>query len=116
MINFNENLTQDQARYIIEEVLSKRGYRIDRTTLGWFEKAHNLAFKEQVGQPSCSCEMIATYNVWNSRLSQYEQQIRAIAYPVIEILPSEIIVEAVTEIQTLPNEIKVKTTKGRPKK
>jgi hypothetical protein len=60
--------------------------------------------------------MIATYNVWNSRLSQYEQQIRAIAYPVIEILPSEIIVEAVTEIQTLPNEIKVKTTKGRPKK
>lgn len=84
MINFNTEITQEQARYIIEEVLSKRGYRIDRTTLGYFERGHNFAFKEQVGQPGCSCEMVATYNVWNSRLSQYEQQIREIAYPPVK--------------------------------
>lgn len=81
MINFNTELTQEQARYIIDEVIPKRGYRIDRTTLGYWEKAHNFAFREQVGQPGCSCEMVATYNVWSSRISQYEQQIRDIAYP-----------------------------------
>jgi len=83
VINFNENLTQDQARYIMEEVIPKTGYRIDRTTLGWWEKAHNFAFHEKVGQPSCSCEMLATYNVWSSRISQYADRIKAIAYPVV---------------------------------
>jgi hypothetical protein len=83
VINFNEQLTQEQARYILEEVFPKRGYRIDNTTLGWWMKAHNYAFKEQVGIPGCSCEMLQTYNVWNSRLAQYEPQIRAVAYPPI---------------------------------
>ena len=83
MINFNTELTQEQARYIIEEVFPKRGYRIDAKTLEWWRNAHNFAFKEQVGIPGCSCEYIQTYNVWNSRLSQYEQQIRDIAYPPI---------------------------------
>jgi hypothetical protein len=83
VINFNTELTQEQARYIIEEVFSKRGYRIDNTTLNWWMKAHNFAFREQVGIPGCSCEMLQTYNVWNSRLGQYEQQIRDIAYPPI---------------------------------
>ena len=82
MINFNEQLTQEQARYIMEEVIPKAGYRIDRTTLGYWEKAHNYAFLEQVGQPGCSCEMVATYNVWSSRISQYADRIKAIAYPV----------------------------------
>ena len=83
MINFNTELTQEQARYIIEEVFPKAGYRIDHTTLGWWMKAHNFAFREQVGIPSCGCEYLATYNVWSSRLSQYEPQIKAIAYPTI---------------------------------
>ena len=81
MIHFNENLTQEQAKYIIEEVIPKSGWRIDRTTLGYWEKAHNFAFKEQVGQPGCSCEMVATMKVWQSRINQYEQQIRDVAYP-----------------------------------
>lgn len=86
MINFNENLTQVDAKYIMEEVIPKVGYRIDRTTLGWWERAHNLAFHEQVSQPGCSCEMIATYNVWSSRISQYIDRIRDIAYPeVLEV-------------------------------
>ena len=81
MINFNTQITQEQARYIIEEVFPKAGYRIDNTTLGWWMKAHNYAFTEQVGIPSCSCEYIATYNVWHSRLHQYGKQIEDIAYP-----------------------------------
>ena len=113
MINFNEQLSQADAQWILEEVVPKASYRIDRTTLGYWEKAHNFAFHEKVGQPSCSCEMVATMNIWQGRINQYDPQIRAIAYPPVVITPSEIIVEAVTEIQTLPNEIKVKTTRKK---
>jgi hypothetical protein len=113
VINFNEQLSQADAQWILEEVVPKASYRIDRTTLGYWEKAHNFAFHEKVGQPSCSCEMVATMNIWQGRINQYDPQIRAIAYPPVVITPSEIIVEAVTEIQTLPNEIKVKTTRKK---
>ena len=81
MINWNEQITQEQARYILEEVFPKAGYRIDAKTLAWWRDAHNYAFKEQVGIPGCSCEYIQTFNVWNSRLSQYRSQIEAVAYP-----------------------------------
>ena len=113
MINLNTGLTQDQARYIIEDVIPKAGYRIDHTTLGYWMKAHNYAFHEQVGIPGCSCEFVATMRVWQSRISQYRSQIEAIAYPPVEVAPSEIIVEAITEVQTLPNEIRVKSKKSR---
>jgi hypothetical protein len=81
MINWNEQITREQALYIMEEVFPKAGYRIDAKTLEWWRNAHNFAFKEQVGIPGCSCEYIQTYNVWNSRLSQYADKIRAVAYP-----------------------------------
>lgn len=115
MINFNTELTQDDARWIIEDVFPKAGYRINHDTLVPWMNAHNKAFREQVGVPGCSCEYVQTYNVWNSRLSQYAKQIEDIAYPPTQIQPSEIMVEAVTEVQTLPNEIRVKTTTGKPK-
>ena len=89
MINFNENLTQEQAKYILEEVVPKASYRIDRTTLGYWEKAHNYAFKEQVSQPGCSCEMVATMNIWQGRINQYDPQIRAIAYPPVKTQTGE---------------------------
>jgi len=81
VINFNTDITQEQARYIIEEVFPKAGYRIDHKTLSWWAQAHNYAFKEQVSVPGCSCEYVATYNVWRSRLGQYAKQIEDVAYP-----------------------------------
>ena len=81
MINYNTEMTQQQARFIIEEVFPKAGYRIDHKTLSWWATAHNYAFKEQVSVPSCSCEYVATYNVWRSRLGQYAKQIEDVAYP-----------------------------------
>jgi hypothetical protein len=83
MINFNTQLSQANALWILNDVFPKAGYRINHQTLAPWRDAHNLAFSEQVGIPGCSCEYIQTYNVWNSRLSQYEQQIRDIAYPPI---------------------------------
>ena len=78
-------------------------------------EAHNKVFEEHASVPSCSCEFRAVHAVWTSRLNQYKQQIEDIAYPPVVLEPSEIIVEGITEIQTLPNEIRVKTTRGRKK-
>ena len=83
MINFNPQLSQADAKWIIEDVLPRAGYRINHDTLGWWMRAHNKAFTEQVGIPGCSCEYLQTYNVWHSRIGQYEQQIRDIAYPSV---------------------------------
>ena len=89
MINFNTQLSQADAKWIVEEVFPKAGYRIDSKTLGWWRDAHNKAFTEQVGIPGCSCEYLATYNVWHSRLHQYSKQIEDIAYPpVVEEKPT----------------------------
>jgi len=81
MIHFNEKISQQDAQWIIEEVMPKQGWRIDRTSLGWLSKAHNKAFLEQVQVPSCSCEFKACYQMWYSRLGQYQQQIKDAATP-----------------------------------
>jgi hypothetical protein len=83
MINFNEQLSQADAKWILEDVFPKAGYRINHDTLVPWRDAHNKAFAEQVGISGCSCEFVAQYNVWNSRLSQYSDKIRTIAYPPV---------------------------------
>ena len=112
MIHVNENLSQENARWVLEQwpVFS---YRIAHPTLSKIMEMHNKVFQEQVGIPGCSCEYVATMNVWQSRISQYRAQIEAIAYPPVEVAPSEVVVEAVIEVQTLPQEIRVKTRKSR---
>jgi hypothetical protein len=110
-MTFNTELTQADAQWVLEHVVPKAGYRIDASTLGMWRDASNKVFVEKVGIPGCSCEYIATMKVWQSRIDQYKSQIEAIAYPPVVTEPSEIIVEAVTEMQALPNEIRVKTKK-----
>ena len=46
MINFNTQLSQTDAKWILEEVVPKATYRIDHKTLGWWRDAHNKAFAE----------------------------------------------------------------------
>jgi hypothetical protein len=84
MINFNTELTQADAKWILEEVVPKSGWRVDTTTLTWWMQAHNKAFREQVGIPGCSCEYVQTSKVWQSRINQYQPQIEAIAYPPVQ--------------------------------
>ena len=83
MINFNEQLTQQDAKWILEDLVPTSGYRIDHTTLSNWAKGHNLCFREQVSVPSCGCEYLATMKVWQGRINQYDPQIKAIAYPVV---------------------------------
>ena len=113
MINFNENLSQTDAQWVLEQVFPVFSHRIAHPTLSKLMEGHNKVFQEQVGIPGCSCEYKATHMVWTSRLDQHKSQIEERAYPPVEVAPSEIIIEAVTEIQTLPQEIRVKTSKSR---
>ena len=83
MINFNTQLSQADAKWILEDVVPKEGYRINHDTLVPWRDSHNKAFTEQVGIPGCSCEYIATMKVWQGRINQYDSQIKAIAYPTI---------------------------------
>ena len=83
MINFNTQLSQADAKWILEDVVPKAGYRINHDTLVPWRDSHNKAFTEQVGIPGCSCEYIATMKVWQGRINQYDSQIKAIAYPTI---------------------------------
>ena len=82
MINFNPLLTKEQAQWILDQWYIF-DHRIAHSTLSKIMEMHNLAFKEQVGIPGCSCEHRATHAVWCSRLSQYKSQIEAIANPPV---------------------------------
>jgi len=82
-MTFKSEVSQADAQWVLEHVVPKAGYRIDHSTLSMWRDAHNKVFEEQVGIPGCSCEYIATMRVWQSRISQYDSQIREIAYPPI---------------------------------
>ena len=108
MINFNEQLSQTDAQWVLEQVFPVFSHRIAHPTLSKLMEGHNKVFREQVGIPGCSCEYKATHSIWASRLGQYRPQIEERAYPKAE----EVVVDAVTEIQSMPNEIRVKTRKS----
>ena len=108
MINFNENLSPTDAQWVLDQWVIF-SHRIAHPTLSKIAEMHNKVFREQVGVSSCSCEYKAQHAMWHSRLDQYKSQIEERAYPKVE----EVVVEAVTEIQSMPNEIQVKTRKSR---
>ena len=108
MINFNEQLSQTDAQWVLDQWVIF-SHRIAHPTLSKIAEMHNKVFREQVGVAGCSCEYKAQHAMWHSRLDQYKSQIEERAYPKVE----EVVVEAVTEIQSMPNEIQVKTRKSR---
>ena len=108
MINFNEQLSQTDAKWVLDQWVIF-SHRIAHPTLSKIAEMHNKVFREQVGVSSCSCEYKAQHAMWHSRLDQYKSQIEERAYPKAE----EVVVEVVTEVQTLPQEIRVKTSKSR---
>jgi len=108
MLNFNENLSATEAQWILDQWVIF-SHRIAHPTLSKIAEMHNKVFREQVGVSSCGCEYKAQHAMWHSRLDQYKSQIEERAYPKAE----EVVVDVVTEIQSMPNEIQVKTSKSR---
>ena len=82
MIHFNENLTQTDAQWVLDQ-WHIFGHRVAHPTLSKIAEMHNKVFMEQVGVPGCGCEYKATHGVWTSRLGQYKPQIEAIATPPV---------------------------------
>ena len=80
MLNLKQNIKQEDAQWVLEFVVPKQGWRIDRTTLGYLADAHNRIFEEQVGVDGCSCNFKAQHGMWYGRLNQYDPQIKEIAY------------------------------------
>jgi hypothetical protein len=109
MINFNEQLSQTDAQWVLEQVFPVFSHRIAHPTLSKLMEGHNKVFREQVGVAGCSCEYKAQHAMWHSRLDQYKSQIEERAYPKVE----EVVVEVGEEIQSMSNEIQVKTRKSR---
>lgn len=77
-MTFNENISKEDAAWILDSVIPKAGYRINAETLGWWRDAHNKMFDEQVGIPGCSCHYVQTMKLWQSRVTQYQSQLEQI--------------------------------------
>lgn len=80
MIHFNENLTQADAQWVLDQ-WHIFDHRVAHPTLSRISEMHNKVFMEQVQVPGCGCEYKATHGVWGSRLSQYKSRIEEIANP-----------------------------------
>ena len=81
----NPNLTQGEAKWLIEEFAPHTGWRIDGKNMElYWVPARSLMLGRKVERPGCGCEFKAYVAMTNSMYSQYSEQIKAIAYPVVE--------------------------------
>lgn len=81
----NQNLTKEEAKFLVEEYAPKMGGRISGETMEkYFVKARTLMLGKQAERPGCSCMYKAFVSMTNAMYGQYESEIKAIAYPVVE--------------------------------
>jgi len=78
----NQNLTKEEAKWLIEFYGPKRGNRIDNTSIGWHNKAFNYIRGTQQPIPDCSCQWTAASKIASSLYDQHEAAIKEIAYAV----------------------------------
>jgi len=76
------NLTQQDAIYIIEKVLPNRGGTIRRDKLVELLSFTNNLTGQNLGLPGCSCEYSAYWHRAYSVLDQHIDVINALAYPI----------------------------------
>ena len=77
----NKDLTQQQAQWIVEFYAPKMNHRIDNTSIQWHQKTFNYIKGTNAPIPSCNCHYVSAAKVAQSLYSQYEADIKAIAYP-----------------------------------
>lgn len=88
----NTNITQDDAKWLIDFYKPRMSYQINQSSIQWHLKAFNLIKGANEKVPSCPCHWVSGAKMAQSLFSQYE-----------------------TEIQQL-YEQPVKTTRGRKRK
>lgn len=78
----NKDLTQQDAIWLLEEYTKKRNGRIDGNTMdNYFVLARSLMIGKQSERPGCACQFKAYVMLTNNMFGQYEEEIKAIAYP-----------------------------------
>ena len=78
----NTNLTQEQAKWLVEEFAPKRGIRIDGKNMDkYWIPARTLILGKESERPSCGCHFKAYAQMTNSLYGQHEAAIKEVAYP-----------------------------------
>ena len=81
----NNNLTQEEAKWLVEEYAPRRDGRISGDTIDkYFVPARGLIQGFKSERPGCGCHFKAYVAMTNSMYSQHEQAINDIAYPKIQ--------------------------------
>ena len=77
----NKNLTEGEARWLVEFYAPKMTYQINNTSIQYHQKAFNYIKGTNTPVPSCSCQYVSAAKIAQSLYSQHEAEIRKIAYP-----------------------------------
>jgi len=81
----NKDLTQQDAKWLVEEYAPRHNKMINGTSMDkYFVPARTLMMGKQAERPGCSCMFRSFVMMTNSMYGQYEQEIKAIAYPVVK--------------------------------
>ena len=80
----NTNLSQADAVWLVEEYAPRMTYRVDHSTIRNHQRAFNLIKDSDQPIPSCNCHWVSAAKVAQSLYSQYEAEIREIAYPKVK--------------------------------
>ncbi len=75
----NENLTKDEAIWLLETYQPKMDGIVNGSTISMFVKAQNLIRGTNITVPACGCQYLQTAKVTNSHFDQYKSEIEAIA-------------------------------------
>ena len=76
----NENLTREEAQWLINEYKPKSKGRVCSITMGkWFIPARSLMMGKQVDAPGCACQNKSYVMMTNSLFNQHEEEIKRIA-------------------------------------
>lgn len=80
------NITQQNAIWLVETYNRFRNYGQVNKYIDMHVKAMQL-IKGDAQKPDCSCAYAATARIASSMYEQHENEIKAIAYPVIDETP-----------------------------
>ena len=75
----NQNLTKEDAQWLINVFQPIRHGRIAGNTISMFVQATNLISGKNTTVPSCGCEYKATAAIANSYFDQYKTEIEKLA-------------------------------------
>lgn len=78
----NQNLTKEDAQWLLTTYAPKKDGIINGSTISMFTKAINLMRGTNQDNPSCGCQYKAQAAIANSLFGQYYEDIKTIANAV----------------------------------